>query len=46
MTEKIRERVDHYNNDLYHGTIGNVTRANKYRGRDPEVLKTLSLIHI
>jgi len=39
LTERIREWVDYYNNHRYHEAIANVTPANKYYGRDINVLK-------
>ena len=39
LTERIREWVDYYNNDRYHEAIDNVTPADKYYGRDFDVLK-------
>ena len=39
LTERIREWVDYYNNDRYHEAIDNVTPADKYYGRDVDVLK-------
>ena len=39
LTERIREWVDYYNNHRYHEAIDNVTPADKYNGKDFDVLK-------
>jgi hypothetical protein len=39
LTERIREWVDYYNHERYHEAIDNVTPADKYDGRDREVLR-------
>jgi len=39
LNERIREWVDYYNNHRYHEAIDNVTPADKYYGRDFDVLK-------
>jgi hypothetical protein len=38
-TERIREWVDYYSHQRYHGAIDNVTPADKYYGRDRVILK-------
>jgi putative transposase len=39
LTERIREWVDYYNHQRYHGAIDNVTPADKYYGQHRVVLK-------
>ncbi len=39
LTERIREWVEYYNHERYHEAIDNVTPADKYYGRDREVLR-------
>jgi len=39
LKERIREWVDYYNNHRYHEAIDNVTPADKYFGRDQQILK-------
>ena len=39
LEERIREWVDYYNNHRYHEAINNVTPADKYSGRDQQILQ-------
>jgi len=39
LTKSIREWVDYYNHHRYHEAINNVTPADKYYGRDKDILK-------